>query len=121
MTEIAFEDTVSSYELTDCVETNRVDAIGSDGRIIYRQNCRSIGTKTERHSTPPMRVPTRDAKNIRAREEVTALVGRDRAGGVLVVRSAKAQLVQFRQHRLRPDAKYAVISQAASVDRQKKG
>ena len=117
--EIAFEDTVSSYELTDCVETNRIDGIGRDGRIIYRENCRSVGTKTERHTTPPIRVPRREVASLHPREELTALVAADRAGGVLYARSAKAQLVQYRMHRLRFDAPYVAISESADVDRSK--
>jgi len=120
LAEISFEDTLSSYELTDCVETNRIDAIGNDGRLIYRENCRSVGTKTERHTTPPIRIPRREAAALRAREELTALVATDRVGGVIIVRSAKAQLVQYRMHRLRADARYVTISESADVDRSKK-
>jgi hypothetical protein len=120
LAEISFEDTLSSYELTDCVETNRIDAIGNDGRLIYRENCRSVGTKTERHTTPPIRIPRGEAASLHQREELTALVTAERVGGVVMVRSAKAQLVQYRTHRLRADARYVAISESADVDHSKK-
>ncbi|HTR52993.1 MAG TPA: hypothetical protein VMJ10_20000 [Kofleriaceae bacterium] len=119
LSEIRFEDNVITYDQEDCVETDKVDRITSDGRIEYRQNCRVVGTHVERRPTSPVRVPAADARALRAKDNVAVIVGADRTGLVISVHDKRDALVQFRGIRFQPEAAYHAIAPEADVDHAK--
>jgi hypothetical protein len=98
---VIFADVVSTYDEEDCHETNRIDGIGSDGRIIYRQICKKTGTRTERRKIDPIEVPSTDADRLRAGDLVSAWVTSDGRRGSITNIEREGKLVQVRGHRLK--------------------
>jgi hypothetical protein len=75
---VRFADRVSSYsESTGCYETNRIDGIGDDGKLIYRQACSGSETHVEHAKVAPIKIPASEAVNLAGGDE---LVGFAHAG-----------------------------------------
>ena len=84
---VRFADDVSSWtEGTNCYETNRVDGIDSNGKLIYREACAGEATHVERHAVPAITVPLAEANALRAGDEVVAFVKSDRSGRIWMVK-----------------------------------
>lgn len=101
MVKITFADVINKYEAGNCVETNKVDYIASDGRIVYREHCKDLHTVTERRKVDPIFVPKQDARALRPGDEVTAIVNERTGEGAVVEAAQKNKPVQLRMHRLR--------------------
>jgi hypothetical protein len=101
MATVLFADQVTTWEDEDCQDTDKIDGIDRHtGKIIYRQVCRSLGTKVDRQKVPPITVPVEEAATLRSGESVRAWVSPDRRGAIISV-DDKGRLVQVRGHRLR--------------------
>ncbi|MFT3695083.1 MAG: hypothetical protein QM831_18240 [Kofleriaceae bacterium] len=101
MSTVIFADIVTESTDEDCHETSKVDGIGSDGRLIYRQDCRTTGTRTEHTKVEPITVPSDEAKNLRAGELVTAWVKTEGRKGEITFVHQQDKIVQVRAHRLK--------------------
>jgi hypothetical protein len=96
---ILLADTVMQMLDSDCRDTNKVDRIERDGRVVYQQVCNKARARTVREKNAPITVPYEEARSLRPGEYVVAWVGRDRRG--LVLRASKNQHdVQIRGIRL---------------------
>ena len=98
---VSFADEVTQYDDADCVETDKVDYIASDGRIVYRQVCKNHRTRTVRTKVDPVVVPRADAAGLRPGEIATMIVDRDSREGRVLTSSAARKLKQLRTHRVR--------------------
>lgn len=68
---VRFADEVSSYEeSTNCYETNRVDRIDDQGRIVYRQECTGSQTHVDRHKVEPIMMPAPEVAGLHGGDEV---------------------------------------------------
>jgi hypothetical protein len=101
VTVVSFADIVTTWDEEDCHETNRIDGIGSDGQIIYRQSCKKVGTRTERKKVEPIEVPHDEAAKLKAGEYVFAYVNKESRRGAIIDVQREHDLVQVRGHRLK--------------------
>jgi hypothetical protein len=87
---VRFADDVSSYtEDTNCYETNRIDGIDSNGKLIYREQCTGTQTHVERRKVDPALVPAREAANLHGGDEVVGFgrgTGEQRLGTIWLVK-----------------------------------
>jgi hypothetical protein len=68
---VRFADEVSSHEsATNCYETNRVDRIENDGRIVYREQCTGSATYTDRTKVEPILMPSTEVAGLHGGDEV---------------------------------------------------
>ncbi|MEM6990524.1 MAG: hypothetical protein AAF721_08510, partial [Myxococcota bacterium] len=71
LTQIVFADVVKRYADEDCRDTNKVERIGSDGRVQYKQRCRRTGkTIVHRRTFDPVVVPTPEAAGLKPGDKV---------------------------------------------------
>jgi hypothetical protein len=76
LTVLEFADVVDKYADEACRETNRVERIESDGRLVYEQRCRRTGkTNVYRTKIDPVVVPAREAKPLQIGDDVHVFVG----------------------------------------------
>jgi hypothetical protein len=101
MVKVLFADEITQYDDADCEETNKVDYIGNDGRVVYRQVCRNYRTHTEHTKVDPVVVPKAEASLLKPGEIATMIVDRDSREGLLITASAERKLKQLRAHRIR--------------------
>ena len=87
---IRFQDIVSSWsEGTDCYETNRIDGISSDGKLIYREACAGKANHTEVQKVPPAMVPADEAAGLHGGDEIVGFArgtGDARLGRIWIVK-----------------------------------
>jgi hypothetical protein len=68
---VRFADEVSSYEeSTNCYETNRVDRIDDQGRIVYREECNGSQTHVDRRKVEPIMMPAPEVAGLHGGDEV---------------------------------------------------
>lgn len=73
---LEFADEVERYADEACHDTNRVERIEGDGRVVYAQRCRKTGkTNVYRREFEPIVVPAREAEGLRVGDQVRAVVG----------------------------------------------
>jgi hypothetical protein len=101
MATVLFSDIVTSYTEDDCHETDKVDGIGRDGRVIYRQICRTKATHVEHKKVDPIVVPADEAAALRAGDDAVAFIATDARKGAIIFAQRDNKLVQVRGHRLR--------------------
>ena len=58
---VTFDGQVWYSPIMNCVETGKIDSIGSDGKIIYRRNCTAAGQEKVTSYPDPIDVPARFA------------------------------------------------------------
>ncbi|MFO0634233.1 MAG: hypothetical protein U0168_15405 [Nannocystaceae bacterium] len=82
---LQFDDIVTKYADEVCRDTNRVERIESDGRLVYGTKCRATGkTSVDRQPVPPVVVPARGkATSLQPGDAVRVVVtpGEAPAGG----------------------------------------
>ena len=61
---ITFKTTSWKEPVMNCVETNKISRITSDGRILYRMKCKKVCEKTVKHTAEPITIPTYAAGGI---------------------------------------------------------
>ena len=71
---LKFKTETISKPIYKCKETNRIDRITSDGKIVYRRNCKKTGTKKEKVKILPFTVPLQFASKIKKGNFVKAKV-----------------------------------------------
>ena len=78
-------------DLFDCKETNRIDRIGDDGKIIYRETCKPAGTKKHELKEEPVLVEKRFAGALKAGRflEMRVTEGKERLAMPLAVYATK--------------------------------
>lgn len=98
---LEFADEVERYADEACQETNRVERIESDGRLVYAQRCRKTGkTNVYRREFEPIVVPAHEAEGLRVGDQVRAVVGPGTPMAARVLSaSRKDKLVQRRDVR----------------------
>lgn len=63
---ISFDDKVDRWLTgTGCVETNKVDSIGEDGHVYYREHCSGVARRTKRTHYPSVSVPVDQVKQLK--------------------------------------------------------
>jgi len=94
-TTLAFEsETESHTEYVNCRESNRVDRVTADGRIVYRQVCDEDRLKS-RYQLPQIRLTTHDAERVRGGDTVGVVYDtKTRRGRILGIKRGKT-LVQL--------------------------
>lgn len=100
-TVVVFADIVNKWDEEDCHDTNKIERIDSDGRIVYAQSCRKVGTHTERTKVSPIEVPVDEAAKLRAGDYVSAWVDKESRRGSVIEVTQKTDVVQVRGHRLK--------------------
>jgi hypothetical protein len=100
---LEFADKVDRYADEDCRDTNRVERIESDGRLVYGQKCRATGkTNVYRTKIDPVMVPAREAKPLATGDDVSVVVGTGTPKNARVLSaSRKDRLVQRRDVRVK--------------------
>jgi hypothetical protein len=98
---VLFSDVVTSYTDDDCHETDKVDGIGRDGRLIYREICRTTATHVEHQKVDPVEVPANDAASLRAGDNAVAWITTTGRKGAIISALREDKIVQIRGHRLR--------------------
>jgi hypothetical protein len=97
-TVLEFADIVDRYADEACRETNRVERIESDGRLVYGQKCRATGkTNVYRRKIDPIIVPAREAKALEIGDEVIALVGPGEPKPARIVSAVRKDVVVQRR------------------------
>ena len=81
--QIVFSDVVKQYKKYDCVDTNRISKIDRDGKVHYKQRCKSRGTGINRRAIPPVVVPRAEAKAAKVGDTLHVLA-KDGAGRIYV-------------------------------------
>lgn len=98
---VQFADSVIEYTDADCRETNKIDGITSEGKILYRQVCTNYRTRTVRQKVEPIVLPLEEASPLRPGDAVAAWVSQNGRAGALITASREQHYVQVRGHRLR--------------------
>ncbi len=101
---LQFDDIVTKYADEVCRDTNRVERIESDGRLVYGTKCRATGkTNVDRQPVPPVVVPAREATSLQPGDAVRVVVTPGEAPQAARVLAAwrKDTLVQLRDVRAR--------------------
>lgn len=58
LTKLIFRTEHFMVPVLECVETNKIDRIASDGTILYRSSCRKVGERPAESTNEPITVPT---------------------------------------------------------------
>ncbi len=66
LTKISFRTEHYMVPVLECVETNRIDRITSDGTILYRTSCKKVGERPDESTNEPITVPTWAAAGVTA-------------------------------------------------------
>ena len=91
MVKVTFKKETWVEDLFNCKETNRIDRIGDDGKIIYREICHPAGTKKHELKEEPVLVEKRFAGALKAGRflEMRVTEGGDRVAMPLGVYATK--------------------------------
>ncbi len=83
----------------DCVETNKIDRVTPDGRVIYRRNCKWRAQSSTSPEAEPITVPTYEAEIIESGDDVRFVV--DTEGNAHIVRVfQKKGVAQLRDYEI---------------------
>jgi len=91
LVKVTFKKETWVEQLYNCKETNRIDRIGDDGKIIYREICKAAGTKKHELKEEPVLVEKRFAGALKAGRflEMRVTQGADRMAMPLSVYATK--------------------------------
>jgi hypothetical protein len=91
------QETHRSHTPYDCVETDKVERITPDGRVIYRTNCKWRESTYESPEADPITVPAYEATSIKSGDDVRFVV--DQNGNGHIVRVFRSSgVVQMREY-----------------------